>query len=207
MQNSASLEVVSSQVVRSVGSGKCTENTSSRGVYLCRCYSERSSRIRASDIPELTACRFCSYVIANIINTALHSNNMPWARTTAVPPMGILLPNHCSYTTGDITTKSLQFYYWGYHYQITAVLLLGISLPNHCSSTTGDITTKSLQFYYWGYHYQITTIYPDADSEKAIMGSVVYCIHHKEGCKWTDELRKLKVSAILGVTPAVLTDR
>lgn len=26
------------------------------------------------------------------------------------------------------------------------------------------------------------------------MGSVVYCIHHKEGCKWSDELRKLKVS-------------
>ena len=26
------------------------------------------------------------------------------------------------------------------------------------------------------------------------MSSVVYCIHHKEGCKWTDELRKLKVS-------------
>ncbi|CAG2067399.1 unnamed protein product, partial [Timema podura] len=39
-------------------------------------------------------------------------------------------------------------------------------------------------------------IYPDADSEKAIMGSVVYCIHHKEGCKWTDELRKLKVLAM-----------
>lgn len=25
------------------------------------------------------------------------------------------------------------------------------------------------------------------------MGSVVYCIHHKEGCQWSDELRKLKV--------------
>lgn len=24
------------------------------------------------------------------------------------------------------------------------------------------------------------------------MGSVVYCIHHREGCKWMDELRKLK---------------
>ncbi|VVC91832.1 unnamed protein product [Leptidea sinapis] len=35
-------------------------------------------------------------------------------------------------------------------------------------------------------------IYPDPDSEKAIMGSVVYCIHHKEGCQWSDELRKLK---------------
>lgn len=39
-------------------------------------------------------------------------------------------------------------------------------------------------------------IYPDPESEKAIMGSVVYCIHHKEGCKWSDELRKLKVSLI-----------
>ncbi|XP_049952373.1 TNF receptor-associated factor 4 isoform X1 [Schistocerca serialis cubense] len=35
-------------------------------------------------------------------------------------------------------------------------------------------------------------IYPDPDSEKAIMGSLVYCIHHKQGCKWMDELRKLK---------------
>ncbi|XP_037973662.2 TNF receptor-associated factor 4 isoform X1 [Plutella xylostella] len=35
-------------------------------------------------------------------------------------------------------------------------------------------------------------IYPDPESEKAIMGSVVYCIHHKEGCQWSDELRKLK---------------
>lgn len=25
------------------------------------------------------------------------------------------------------------------------------------------------------------------------MSSVVYCIHHKEGCKWSGELRKLKV--------------
>lgn len=37
-------------------------------------------------------------------------------------------------------------------------------------------------------------IYPDPESEKTIMGSVVYCIHHKEGCQWSDELRKLKVS-------------
>lgn len=36
-------------------------------------------------------------------------------------------------------------------------------------------------------------IYPDPDSEKVIMGSLVFCIHHKEGCKWSDELRKLKV--------------
>ncbi|XP_055685595.1 TNF receptor-associated factor 4 [Lutzomyia longipalpis] len=35
-------------------------------------------------------------------------------------------------------------------------------------------------------------IYPDPDSEKAIMGSLVFCIHHKQGCKWSDELRKLK---------------
>lgn len=39
----------------------------------------------------------------------------------------------------------------------------------------------------------IFQIYSDPESEKAIMSSVVYCIHHKEGCKWTDELRKLKV--------------
>uniref|UniRef100_T1J2J1 TNF receptor-associated factor 4 n=1 Tax=Strigamia maritima TaxID=126957 RepID=T1J2J1_STRMM len=35
-------------------------------------------------------------------------------------------------------------------------------------------------------------IYPDPDAEKVIMGSTVLCIHHSEGCKWTDELRKLK---------------
>ncbi|KAL1375222.1 hypothetical protein quinque_009475 [Culex quinquefasciatus] len=35
-------------------------------------------------------------------------------------------------------------------------------------------------------------IYPDPESEKAIMGSLVFCIHHKQGCKWSDELRKLK---------------
>ncbi|KAK9738423.1 TRAF-type zinc finger [Popillia japonica] len=38
----------------------------------------------------------------------------------------------------------------------------------------------------------VAQIYPDPESEKAIMSSVVYCIHHKEGCKWSDELRKLK---------------
>lgn len=32
-----------------------------------------------------------------------------------------------------------------------------------------------------------------SDSEKDIMSSLVYCIHHKEGCKWNDQLRKLKV--------------
>uniref|UniRef100_A0A1B6FZK8 TNF receptor-associated factor 4 n=1 Tax=Cuerna arida TaxID=1464854 RepID=A0A1B6FZK8_9HEMI len=31
-----------------------------------------------------------------------------------------------------------------------------------------------------------------SDSEKDIMSSLVYCIHHKEGCKWNDQLRKLK---------------
>lgn len=40
-------------------------------------------------------------------------------------------------------------------------------------------------------------IYPDPDSEKVIMGSLVFCIHHKEGCKWSDELRKLKVRSWL----------
>lgn len=45
----------------------------------------------------------------------------------------------------------------------------------------------------WSVYFFVFQIYPDPDSEKAIMGSVVYCIHHKEGCKWTGELRKLKV--------------
>ncbi|XP_067125094.1 TNF receptor-associated factor 4-like [Centruroides vittatus] len=35
-------------------------------------------------------------------------------------------------------------------------------------------------------------VYPDPDAEATIMGSMVYCIHYKEGCKWTDELRKLQ---------------
>jgi len=38
----------------------------------------------------------------------------------------------------------------------------------------------------------VLQIYPEPDSEKIIMGSVVYCIHHKDGCKWSGELRKLK---------------
>ncbi|XP_073943636.1 TNF receptor associated factor 4 isoform X1 [Choristoneura fumiferana] len=54
------------------------------------------------------------------------------------------------------------------------------SLPQGSDKTISPITEIS----------QI--IYPDPESEKAIMGSVVYCIHHKEGCQWSDELRKLK---------------
>lgn len=37
----------------------------------------------------------------------------------------------------------------------------------------------------------------DCEKDKDIMGSVVYCIHHKEGCKWSDQLRRLKVSVHL----------
>lgn len=44
--------------------------------------------------------------------------------------------------------------------------------------------------------FSLLQIYPDPESEKAIMSSVVYCIHHKEGCKWSDELRKLKVGVL-----------
>lgn len=39
--------------------------------------------------------------------------------------------------------------------------------------------------------------FQDSEAEKAIMGSIVYCIHHKDGCKWSDELRKLKVYNII----------
>ncbi|KAJ8959277.1 hypothetical protein NQ317_005813 [Molorchus minor] len=44
---------------------------------------------------------------------------------------------------------------------------------------------------------EVNQIYSDPESEKAIMSSVVYCIHHKDGCKWSDELRKLKVREIM----------
>ncbi|XP_063239241.1 TNF receptor-associated factor 4 [Bacillus rossius redtenbacheri] len=30
------------------------------------------------------------------------------------------------------------------------------------------------------------------DSEKVLTSSLVHCIHHKDGCQWTDQLRKLK---------------
>jgi len=40
----------------------------------------------------------------------------------------------------------------------------------------------------------------DCEKDKDIMGSVVYCIHHKEGCKWSDQLRRLKVSYSCNVT-------
>lgn len=44
--------------------------------------------------------------------------------------------------------------------------------------------------------YCVLQIYPDPQAEKAIMCSVVYCIHHKEGCAWAGELRKLKVRKV-----------
>ncbi|KAL7307542.1 hypothetical protein TKK_0000238 [Trichogramma kaykai] len=40
--------------------------------------------------------------------------------------------------------------------------------------------------------YSQSPTFQDLEAEKAIMGSIVYCIHHKDGCKWSDELRKLK---------------
>ncbi|OAD53735.1 TNF receptor-associated factor 4 [Eufriesea mexicana] len=42
------------------------------------------------------------------------------------------------------------------------------------------------------YTLRAATNFQDLEAEKAIMGSIVYCIHHKDGCKWSDELRKLK---------------
>ncbi|XP_076364198.1 TNF receptor-associated factor 4-like isoform X3 [Tachypleus tridentatus] len=33
---------------------------------------------------------------------------------------------------------------------------------------------------------------PDLGTEPEIMGSLVYCIHFKDGCRWMDELKKLK---------------
>ena len=36
-------------------------------------------------------------------------------------------------------------------------------------------------------------VYPESSSQKTIFSSVVYCIHRKEGCQWSGELRKLKV--------------
>ncbi|KAK6637836.1 hypothetical protein RUM44_008258 [Polyplax serrata] len=35
-------------------------------------------------------------------------------------------------------------------------------------------------------------IYTEPNSEKIMVDSTVYCIHHKKGCQWSDELRKLK---------------
>lgn len=52
---------------------------------------------------------------------------------------------------------------------------------------------KTIRYTVFEYYVCLLQIYPDPESEKAIMGSVVYCIHHKEGCQWSDELRKLKV--------------
>jgi hypothetical protein len=45
--------------------------------------------------------------------------------------------------------------------------------------------------------FTLLQTFQDLEAEKAIMGSIVYCIHHKDGCKWSDELRKLKV--IIGI--------
>jgi TRAF-type zinc finger. len=39
----------------------------------------------------------------------------------------------------------------------------------------------------------ITCLCPQvSDSEKDTMGSLIHCIHYKEGCKWYDELKSLK---------------
>lgn len=57
----------------------------------------------------------------------------------------------------------------------------------HRTTEALDLTVK-LIFVFLNFQ-----IYPDPESEKAIMGSLVFCIHHKQGCKWSDELRKLKV--------------
>lgn len=35
-------------------------------------------------------------------------------------------------------------------------------------------------------------VYPDPNTEDTVMGSLVYCIHLKKGCKWMDEFRKLQ---------------
>ncbi|CAB0020627.1 unnamed protein product, partial [Nesidiocoris tenuis] len=48
------------------------------------------------------------------------------------------------------------------------------------------------------FRFPTTNCFPEtmrtaiSDTEKDIMSSMVYCIHHKEGCKWSDQLRKLK---------------
>lgn len=61
--------------------------------------------------------------------------------------------------------------------------------------SNSTIVLYNVWMYVWMY-VCLLQIYPDPESEKAIMGSVVYCIHHKEGCQWSDELRKLKVRLV-----------
>ncbi|XP_076344559.1 TNF receptor-associated factor 4-like isoform X6 [Tachypleus tridentatus] len=41
-------------------------------------------------------------------------------------------------------------------------------------------------------HLDYSKVFRDLLAQSSVMGSVVYCIHCKEGCKWTDELRKLQ---------------
>lgn len=43
---------------------------------------------------------------------------------------------------------------------------------------------------------KLVIVFQIGDGEKDIMSSIVYCIHHKEGCKWNDQLRKLKVKPL-----------
>ena len=45
-------------------------------------------------------------------------------------------------------------------------------------------------------------VYPEPSSQKTIFSSVVFCIHRKEGCDWTGELRKLKVISLAGWSEA-----
>merc|ERR1712071_16751 len=49
--------------------------------------------------------------------------------------------------------------------------------------TCSDDESNSLEF---------SKVYPEPSSQKTIFSSVIFCIHRKEGCDWTGELRKLK---------------
>jgi hypothetical protein len=76
---------------------------------------------------------------------------------------------------------------------ITWWLITELCCVPHLSTCSQPFRAVGRNLTSWSVYFFVFQIYPDPDSEKAIMGSVVYCIHHKEGCKWTGELRKLKV--------------
>ncbi|XP_023319355.1 TNF receptor-associated factor 4 isoform X1 [Trichogramma pretiosum] len=70
--------------------------------------------------------------------------------------------------------------------EVTTLAMSNNNNHNNNNNNTSTSSCTSLP------SYSQSPTFQDLEAEKAIMGSIVYCIHHKDGCKWSDELRKLK---------------
>lgn len=83
----------------------------------------------------------------------------------------------------------MYFYRWTVIPYISIMRIHNLMISFRSTVTNSSVINTSL---YFGHSQN----FQDSEAEKAIMGSIVYCIHHKDGCKWSDELRKLKVNLL-----------